>query len=200
MMLTGTNLALVLGVSWVAWASWKYMRYEQLRVRSGCAPLKRYPGWDRLLGLDYVYSMMKSLKHDEFLEFQTRTYSASGSKVWTTNFLGNRMIYSSESENMKALSTSRNDQFGVVPIRVGNGASKPFTAGGVSTSDGAKWQVARDLVKPYFERACYHNLDRLRGHMDRLMSKIPIDGSTVDMQPLFQRWVSVVMSEKKRRS
>ncbi|KAI1866407.1 hypothetical protein JX265_007708 [Neoarthrinium moseri] len=173
---------------WIAAATLNYVRYEKTRAEFGCPPLKAYPGWDKILGLDYVYAMLKALKEDRFLQFQTDTYSARGSKVWRANFLGNRMVYSSEPENMKALSTSQKDAFAVEPIRVANGAITPFTGRGVSSSDGEKWQHSRDLVKPYFERAGFANLNRLREHVDRLMSQIPSDSSTVDMQPLFQRW------------
>jgi len=99
-------------------------------------------------------------------------------------------VYSSAPENMKAMSTSQKDAFAVEPIRIANGAITPFQGRGVSSSDGAKWQESRDLVKPYFERGGFANLERLVQHVDRLLSKIPEDGSTIDMQPLFQRWVS----------
>ncbi|KAM0802942.1 putative cytochrome P450 [Usnea florida] len=175
-------------VYWVGRAILNYIHYERARAKLGCPPMKQYPSVDKLLGLDYVYAMFKALKENRFLEFQTETYSARGSKVWTANFMGNRMIYSSEPANMKAMSTSHKEDFAVEPIRVANGAITPFTGRGVSSSDGAKWQFSRDLVKPYFERAAFSNLERLSTHVDRLISKIPTDGSTVDMQPLFQRW------------
>ncbi|KAI1387796.1 cytochrome P450 [Hypoxylon trugodes] len=141
------------------------------------------------MGLDYVYAMFQALAENRFLEFNRETYAARGSKSWTAIFMGNRMVYSSEPENMKALSTSHRDAFAVEPIRVGNGAITPFQGRGVSSSDGPKWQYSRDLVKPYFDREGFSNLDRLRTHVDRLISKIPTDGSMVDMQPLFRRWL-----------
>lgn len=177
-------------VYWVGRAILSHAHYERTRAQFGCPPMKQYPSWDKLLGLDYVYAMLKALKENRFLEFQTETYSARRSKAWTANFMGNRMVYTSEPANMKAMSTSHKDNFAVEPIRVANGAITPFTGRGVSSSDGAKWQSSRDLVKPYFERAAFSNLRRLSTHVDRLISKIPTDGSTVDMQPLFQRWVS----------
>ena len=173
---------------WTGQAINNYLHYESTRRKFGCPPLSKYPSWDKLLGLDYVYAMVKALKENRFLEFQVQTYSARGAKVWTANFMGNRMIYSSEPANMKAMSTSHRESFAVEPIRVANGAITPFTGRGVSSSDGAQWQFSRDLVKPYFERAAFSNLDRLSSHMDTLISKVPTDGTTVDMQALFQRW------------
>lgn len=174
---------------WITKCFIRYHRYERTRKQLGCAPLPQYPGWDRILGTGYVRSMIRALKENRFLEFQRDTYASFQSNVWQANFMGNRMVYSSKSENMKAMSTSHRDSFAVEPIRVANGAITPFTGRGVSSSDGAKWLMSRDLVKPYFERSGFTNLGRLEGHVDRLLSKIPTDGSTVDMQPLFQRWV-----------
>jgi cytochrome P450 len=165
----------------------QFFRYERMRKSLDCPPLRKYPGWDLIYGLDFVYANLKALKAHRFLEFQKLNYTT---KVWTANFFGNRMVYSSEGENMKALSTTERDCFAIEPIRVSNGAITPFTGRGVSTSDGEKWQQSRNLVKPYFERAAFTNLDRLGAHTDRLISKIPTDGSKVDMQPLCQRWVS----------
>lgn len=90
---------------------------------------------------------------------------------------------------MKAMSTSQRERFAVEPIRVANGVITPFTSKDVSSSDGEKWQKSREPVKLYFERAAFTNVDRLGVHVDRLISKIPIDGSTVDIQPLFQKWI-----------
>lgn len=180
----------ILFTSWIGYACLKYLQYERMRVQLGCLPLEKYPSWDMILGLDYVYAMLNALAKNKFLDFQKETYGAHGFKAWTANFLGNRMVYSSYSANMKALSTSHRECFAVEPIRVGNGAITPFTGRGVSSSDGAKWQASRDLIKPYFDRAGFSNLERLGKHVDRLLARIPTDGSTVDMQPLFRRWVS----------
>lgn len=168
----------------------KYIQYERKRVQMGCPPMPRYPGWDSVLGSDYVYAMLQALKKNRFLPFQKESYYARNSKVWTANFLGNRMVYSSDPANMKAMSTSHKDCFAVEPIRVGNGAITPFTGRGVSSSDGPHWQWSRDLVKPYFERQGFANLGRLQEHTDRMIAQIPMDCSTVQMQSLFQRWVS----------
>jgi cytochrome P450 monooxygenase len=139
--------------------------------------------------LIFVYANLNALKSHRFLEFQKETYFARSSKTWTTSFLGNHMVYSSQAANMKALSTTHMGRFAVRPIQVGNGAITPFTGTGVGSSDGEKWYYSRNLVKPYFERAAFINLDRLSMHTYRLSLKFPYDDSTVNMQPLCQRWV-----------
>ena len=145
-----------------------------------------------MLGLDLLYPMGKALKNNRFLNWQHEFYAAVGTNVKTfeANLLGSRMVYSSEPENMKAMSTSHWKEVGVEPIRQGNGALSPFTGHGSSTSDGKMWEYSRKLIQPYFDRDGYRNLDRLEVHCENLVDNIPTDGSTVDMQPLMQRWVS----------
>lgn len=181
-------LVIALALCWELKVVYLLVQYERMRKKLCCPPLRKYRSWDRALGLDYVYSMMKAIKEDRFLPFQRKTYAEHGASGWTANFLGHRMVYTAASEHMKALSTSHRDNFAVEPIRVGNGAITPFTGRGVSSADGSKWQSSRDLIKPYFERAAIRNLRRLDAHITRLLANIPMDGMTVDMQPLFQRY------------
>ncbi|KAL2071164.1 hypothetical protein VTL71DRAFT_12399 [Oculimacula yallundae] len=162
--------------------------YTRARKAMGCLPMKRYSHLDPLFGLDYIYAMLSALKQNRFLEYQKELYRSQHAKTFEAKFLGLRMIFSSESENMKAMSTSQQKNFGVAPIRSENGALQPFGGDGVSSTDGHIWQFSRDLIKPYFSRSDYSNLRRLDVHVDRLLEKIPRDGSTFDIQPLFQRW------------
>jgi cytochrome P450 len=182
-------LAWCAAACWFGWTFFaKPIRYEWSRRQLGCASLPRYPTWDILFGLDYVYAMMKALKEDRFFLFQKQTYANYRFRMWSANFLGSRMLYSSRSEHLKAISTSHFEDFAIEPIRVANGALTPFTGRGISTSDGSKWAESRILIKPYFDRAAFSDLARLESHTNRLLRKIPTDGSAVDMQPLFQHW------------
>ncbi|KAI1173282.1 cytochrome P450 [Nemania sp. FL0916] len=182
------TLSVTCTLVWIT-SSWlKHTRYVRTRNRLGCPPLETYPAYDKILGLDFVYAMMAAVKEDRVLEFLHELYANRRSNVWAANFLGKRMVYTTEPGHIKALSTSHRENFAIEPIRVGNGAITPFTGRGVSSSDGVKWATSRKLVQPYFDREGYTNLGRLKGHVDRLIDKIPMDGSSVDMQPLLQRW------------
>jgi cytochrome P450 monooxygenase len=183
----------ILAVSYfICSAVWNRRRYTSGRQAKECGTIHTYKHVDPLLGIDFVYRMLSNLKKHRWLEFQKELWAElpDGCKTFEAKFLGSRMIYSCNWENMKAMSTDNWKDFGVQPIRQGNGVVSPFTGHGVSTTDGALWQFGRDLVKPYFDRKGYSNLHRLQVHVDRLLSKVPTDGSTFDIQPLFRRWVS----------
>ena len=166
-----------------------HIQYKRAQKRKGCLSPKRFKHYEPFLGLDLLYSMAMALKEHRFLTWQKEFFAAQGAKTFEATLLGSRMLYSSEPENMKAMSTSVEQDFGVEPIRNGNGAITPFTSHGTSTSDGEMWQYSRNLIKPYFDRDGYRNLHRLEVHVDKLLELVPTDNSTFDLQPLLQRWV-----------
>ena len=166
-----------------------HIKYKRAQKRKGCLSPKRFKHYEPFLGLDLLYSMAMALKEHRFLTWQKDFFAAQGAKTFEATLLGSRMLYSSEPENMKAMSTSVEQDFGVEPIRNGNGAITPFTSHGTSTSDGEMWQYSRNLIKPYFDRDGYRNLHRLEVHVDKLLELVPTDDSTFDLQPLLQRWV-----------
>ena len=61
----------------------------------------------------------------------------------------------------------------------------PLTGPGLLTSDGVEWRCARKILSPAFTASTAPNLRRFNVHIRRLIQKLPLDGSTVDLQPLF---------------
>lgn len=51
--------------------------------------------------------------------------------------------------------------------------------------DGAAWQHSRALIRPAFTRGQIADVDFFESHVQELMRKIPKDGSTIDLAPLF---------------
>jgi cytochrome P450 monooxygenase len=167
------------------------IQYNRKTKAFGCGKLKKYDHYESFLGLDFALAMRKAFSEHRWLPWQKELFRDQESKTFTATFLGSRMIYSSESDNMKAMSTSKWKDFGIQPLRLDNGVTGPFDAIGVSNVDGDMWDFSRNLIKPYFTRDGYSDLGRLKAHTDKLLSLVPLDGSTVDMQPLMQRWVCI---------
>lgn len=66
---------------------------------------------------------------------------------------------------------------------------EPFIGKRVFSTDGAYWQYSRELIKPLFARAQVADLATLDLHLDRMMNRIPRDGSTIDLQALLKLMV-----------
>lgn len=168
----------------------KYTNYTRAIHANGCSSIPRYPQKDPFFGGDIALSMIKALKMNRFLLWLKMLHTNMPTKTFTINFLGSRVIHTIEPENMKAMSAINWRDFGVAPLRRSSKVSLPFANHGVNTTDGELWEFSRSLLKPYFVREAYTNVDRLEKHTDNLLASIPTDGSTFDMQPFLQRWVS----------
>lgn len=65
---------------------------------------------------------------------------------------------------------------------------KPLMGHGIFTSDGAKWEQARSLVRPNFVRDQVADLEAFELHFQNMLRLIPRDGATpVNLKELFQR-------------
>ncbi|KAH8799175.1 cytochrome P450 monooxygenase [Xylogone sp. PMI_703] len=169
----------------------KYIRrqhYLEGKLAKGCGSVKKYKHRDRLFGTDLAIDMRHAIQNHYWLRWQENLFESHQARTVQANFLGTRTIFSTEAENMKAMSTSNWRDFGVNPLRYANGAATPFTGPGVSLSDGDYWEYSRNLIKPYFDRSAFRDLSRLGEYTDRLLELLPKDNSTFDLQPLMLRW------------
>lgn len=169
--------------------------YSRKTKAHQCGSLKSYPHKEPIWGIDFVLSMKRAFEEHRWLSWMDDTWAMVGRKTWQARFMGNRMIYSSEMENMKAMSTAQWKEYVLEPIRVDNGVAAPFTGRGVSTADGEFWHYSREIIKPYFDRQAFANMDRLQPTTDRMLDLIPTNGETFDMQVLIRRWFLDISSE-----
>lgn len=158
--------------------------------KKGYGAIPRYPQLDPFLGLDVAFSMVASVRKHTMLLWLRNLHVKGKAKTISYNFFGTRFIHTTEPENMKALfATPVWKDFGVAPLRRNNSATMPFADKGVGTVDGHEWEISKSLIKPYFAREVVNNTQRLEKHTDDLLSLIPKDGATFDIQELLQRWV-----------
>jgi cytochrome P450 len=61
----------------------------------------------------------------------------------------------------------------------------PVFGHGIFTTDGKEWEASRALLRPNFVRNQVADMDTFDHHISAMISRIPKDGSTVDLQALF---------------
>ena len=85
----------------------------------------------------------------------------------------------------------------------------PLLGSGIFTTDGAQWEHSKNLIKPIFNRAQISDLSYLEKHVQRMVARIPENGSTIDLQYLLKllvckqcqwKWRIVAESAVPRRS
>ena len=73
------------------------------------------------------------------------------------------------------------------PLR--KAASAKWMGNGIFVTDGPVWDHARRTLRPVFQRAQMSDFAPFEKHVSRMLKLISRDGSTVDLQALFQRLV-----------
>ena len=182
-------LPLFLFVSVQIWAALhNYKARSSLVQKHHCKAPKKYPHKEPILGLDLFYEIVQSAKKGHLLKSLVKRHTLYGRTFQTTSF-GRTIINTIEPRILSTVLAAASGNFGVGPIRAP--PAEPLIGRGVFTTDGAYWARSRALVKPCFARAQVADLVSLEGHVDRLIELIPRDGSTIDLQALFSRLVSL---------
>ncbi|ORY17101.1 putative cytochrome P450 alkane hydroxylase [Clohesyomyces aquaticus] len=156
--------------------------YARLAHHHGCKPARLLPQGERVLGLSLFKEQMKASMEARLLPLMVQRHRDNGN-TFKGSIMGREFITTIEPENIKAvLSTNFKD------YKLGReDALGPLLGRGIFTSDGARWEHSRALLRPSFTRDQISDLDLLETHVSHLLALIPRDGATVDLQPLFFR-------------
>ena len=154
-------------------------RYQSKVRQLGCDSARTYPQSDSILGIDLFLRTGKAIQGNSYLLELTRRYGLLGN-TFSAKSLGTSSINSIEPENLKAVFSSKVQDWGVAPLRYP--AGKPFCGKGFITTDGNAWEHYRALLRPSFHRETAVNLPTLEKHLSKVIGKIPKDGSTFDLQ------------------
>lgn len=164
----------------------RFLSRRKTSAKHGCLPPPSIPQRDPIFGLDLILHVFKALKEDRRDLSMKQLFQVHGRTFQSVAF-GTTTIYTIEPKNLQAVFATDFSNWGVQPMRLF--AFEPFIGRGIMVADGAFWEQSRALIKPTFTRAQIADLHlaRYSSHVSKLISLLPKDGSTVDLQPLFSR-------------
>ncbi|KAL9107699.1 MAG: hypothetical protein Q9227_007414 [Pyrenula ochraceoflavens] len=148
----------------------------------GCKPAWSYPHKDPF-GLDMVLDAVRAAKQHKFLQNSRQRYLDTGRNTMYANPLGRPGFNTCEPEIVKAVLSTKFNDFGLGPRR--SQVFVPFLGAGIFDTDGAAWEHSRALIRPNFTRSQVADLETFELHVSELIDVIPKDGSTFDLQELF---------------
>ena len=166
---------------------YRYLSYVWFSRAYGCAAPPRYPHKDPIWGLDLFYDQKRAGEQSVWLPTSKRLFKENG-KTYEVNLLGRRMIHTMDPENIQSAWATNFKAWGLQPLR--EGLAVPFFDKGINTTDGEFWQHSRSLIRPTFARTEVANFKSLEKHTNRFLTRLPRDGSSVDLQTLFSCLVS----------
>lgn len=159
------------------------LSYRLAARKAGCSMPRKYRHKDPILGLDLFLRRVDSMKSGRSLALDGDLFNTYGRTV-QTNAWGTKQYVTMDPRNIQTICATQVDKFGSAPMN--NAVCQPLLGDGIITSDGMQWKRSRNLVNPIFARAQVSELAPLERHVRRLLALIPLDGSTVDMQPLLK--------------
>jgi cytochrome P450 len=151
--------------------------------RQCCKPAKnRALIWDPFLGVDFIIESMQNARKSRYIKGSYERYRRFGS-TYMMKSMFYQMIHTTDPENVKEVLATSFDKFKLTWIRVN--AMEPLFGHGIFTSDGDRWSHARALLRPAFTRQnMTPMLDMMERHFQLLLTLLPKDDSTVDLQEL----------------
>ena len=158
---------------------------RRLIKEHGCMPVKKYPVWDPIFGIDLLRNNLRALKEHRLLHTTFERFKEMGQSTFGVIVMGQRAIITLEPENLKAIQSLNFKHWGLGHRR--KSAFIPLLGEGIFTTDGAAWHRSREMLRPNFVRNQVADLRTFEIHVDHLIQAIPLDRSTVDLQELFFR-------------
>lgn len=150
---------------------------------NGCEPAAVYPHKDPIMGFDWMKSVLKASEETRLIEFFLDHFNDIGNTFWF-NAGGDWTLMTNEPENVKAILST---QFNVWPIQGLRKTTAVVTLGpkAVFSTNGKEWQHARAVMRPSFVRNQLADLECTDRHVENFLAKLKLDGSKLDLQPLF---------------
>lgn len=160
-----------------------FISFNARSRRNGCKAPARYPHKDPILGLDYFMTQLKERKEGTSLAGQRDRFARLG-HTYEVNSWGTRTIQTMDQQNIREVLVTSFDKFGVQQMRLSVGM--PFIGPGVFSTDGPYWEHSRKLIQPIFSHSQISDFNAFDVHLDRMLKRLPRDGSTVELQSLLK--------------
>lgn len=183
--------AIIVGAVWLAivvvggallrrvrsiWQSWKYQRDNR------CISPPKFPQLERILGIDMMLDNIRCWQKNTLLSRHRWRYETAGTTYGCT-IAGQDTIFTIEPDNIKTVFSDRFSDFDAGWLR--RRAFAPAIGDVLITADGPKWHHQRAMMRPAFNRKQITDYKFFERDLDALIDRIPKDGSTLDMAPLF---------------
>ncbi|KAI9751505.1 MAG: hypothetical protein M4579_006041 [Chaenotheca gracillima] len=165
-------------------ASRNHLTQGRFMREYGCQLPVKYPHKDPFFGFDIFLENFKSLKQKTFLSCTWKRYQRMDRSTYRSIMLGEWVINTIEPENVKAMISTKFEDFDI-GWRRRQAFSQLLGNNGIFLADGPQWKKTRALMRPNFTKKIWTNLSVFEGHLQNLLARVPRDGSTFDLQDLF---------------
>jgi cytochrome P450 len=138
------------------------------------------------LGIDLVYALLTALMSHRNIEWYLETLEKGGGHTVEASLGGERVIFTDDPENIKAVLATQFRDFG-------KGAGfhyrwREFLGDSIFTTDLDQWHASRQLIRPQFIKDRVSDLETFERHVSKLLPLMGGRGQVVDVESLFFRY------------
>ena len=161
-------------------AIFRYIAFKSFTIRNSCQPGQKLKQWDPFLGAAVVLRLMQDYKARRLLE-TLRGYSTSISHTFGLWMVMQRVVVTSEPENIKTILSSSFDDFELGSNR--RYGMRFWIGGGIFATDGQKWHDARSLLRSSFAKSRICDTEMFETHFQYFLNVLTAEGShSIDLQ------------------
>lgn len=159
----------------------------------GTRPARADRHWDPFFGLDFVIHTIRAKRGRYLLKDIQARFSRFG-QTFTSNVLGDLLIFTDEPKNALAVLATSFADFDMGELR--REATAKLLGHGIFNADGVAWAHFRALIRPSFAKKHIADLSMMERHVEHMISYLPRDGTSVDIQSYFFRLVGSAFHPK----
>lgn len=163
----------------------KLIARRKIIRQNRCEPCPALRQRNHFWGIGHVFCQVFDLPVDDSRNTCLKKNFAELGHTYQTFEYGRTVISTISPHNIQAVYASDFESYGVAPSR--HAPLKPLLGDGIITNDGALWKYLRAAAAPIIAKTQIADLASFDVHVERFLQLVPQDGSTVDLQPLFDR-------------
>lgn len=160
------------------------LRNRHFAKTKGCQESQsRAPVRDPFVGFDFIYERLLRGSPAQTLHQSHQIFQQLGS-TYTINRWTSQAIHTCDPRNIKHMLATRFEDFQLPKVRIS--VMTGLLGTGIFTLDGRSWTNARAILKPALTKQKMEKLPAILDlHVRALLQRIPVDGSVLNLQPLF---------------
>ncbi|KAH7175396.1 cytochrome P450 [Dactylonectria macrodidyma] len=170
-----------------------YFRRWKHSQAIGCREPTRKSVKDPIIGLDFLFDALFGEAPKSYLDSTWKAFQAMGT-TYTEKRLTWETVYTCDSQNLKYMLATGADDFDLPHVRTSVIGS---TFGqGIFALSGHPWKHARSVLKNNLKTQNLSTfLNAIEQHFQTFLEHVPIDGTNIDLSPLFAGLIMDVATE-----
>ncbi|KAF2741754.1 putative P450 monooxygenase [Sporormia fimetaria CBS 119925] len=177
----------------VYWEATTGATRRKIKQKYGCQPPKRWWSWDPILGFDWVIGNFKAYSQHKLLEYWTSILRQSNAHTVSLYVVGKTIFLTNDPENIKTILATDFSIWSLGKPRMEQMTA--YVGRGIFTNEGTAWKHSRELLRPSFNRSQVSDFHIFEKHTARMIERIPKDGATVELEPLFHLLTLAISTE-----